>query len=378
MTDDRNQADFSYDIKQFLQMTVNNNASDLIIKAGSAPGLRIEDEIHKVNVEPLTPEQALGLAKDFLSDDIIDQVINQHEEYDGAYSDPELGRFRVNVFLQRESVGMVFRPVEDDIPTFESLNLPDAISRIPNFERGLVLVTGTTSTGKSTTLASIIDYINRNMKKHIVTIEDPIEYLHDDKQSIVSQREVGVDTKDFSSALKYVLRQNPDVILFGELRDRETVRAAFEAAETGHLVLSTLHTKSASNTIERILKFFPAEQNDQIRALISDYFRAICSQRLCQRSDTDGLIPAVELMFNSPMISKLIKEDRLDQIRSAIHQNRENGMQTFDQNLVELCQQNIISEDEGRKKSSNPEKFDLYLEDHWPDIETGVLGDSNL
>lgn len=367
-----------YHVHQFLEMAVENDASDLIIKAGAKPGLRIGGDIHKVEMEPLSPAQAQNLAEDFLDESTLSTILNDREEYDGSYTSPEHGRFRVNVFLQRGELGMVFRPVEEDIKNFEELNLPDSIEKIPHFERGLVLVTGTTSTGKSTTLASIIDYINRNMSKHIVTIEDPIEYLHKDKQGIVSQREIGVDTKSFSTAVKYVLRQNPDVILFGELRDEETVRSAFEAAETGHLVLSTLHTKSAVNTIERVLKFFSTDEHDQIRTMFANYMRAICSQRLCKRQDTGGRIPAVEILFKNPTITKLIKEDRIGQLRSAIHQHRNEGMQTFDQTLVDMCQNDIISVEEAEKHSSNPEKFHLYLDDHWPDIESGVLGDREL
>lgn len=371
----KNSQVFDYDVRQFLEMAIENEASDLIIKTGSPPALRIDTQIHKIDMPPLAPEETRKLARDFLGEETLSQVVDEKQEYDGSYSAPGLGRFRVNVFLQRESLGMVFRPVDRDILSFDELNLPKAVERIPQFHRGLVLVTGTTSTGKSTTVASIVDHINQNMNKHIVTIEDPIEFLHDDKKSIVTQREIGVDTPNFKSALKHVLRQNPDIIVFGEMRDQETVQSAFEAAETGHLVMSTLHTKSAANTVERLVKFFPKDQQDQIRTMFANYIRAICSQRLCIRKDNEGRVPAIELMFKNPTITKLLRENRIDELRSAIHQARDEGMQTFDQSLVDLVNNDLISVEEAKRHSSNPDKFDLYLEDHWPDIETGVLGE---
>lgn len=378
MDQSEDDGEFAYHIRQFLEMAVENDASDLIIKTGAPPALRIDTQIHKVDMDSLRPEETKKLARDFLSAGVMKQVLEDRKEYDGSYSAPGLGRFRVNVFLQRESLGMVFRPVDKDILSFEELNLPGAIERIPRFQRGLVLVTGTTSTGKSTTVASIIDYINRHMSKHIVTIEDPIEFLHDDKESIVTQREIGVDTPDFSSALKHVLRQNPDVIVFGEMRDQETVQSAFEAAETGHLVLSTLHTKSAANTVERLVKFFPKEQQDQIRTMFADYIRAICSQRLCIRKDDEGRVPAIELMFKNPTITKLLQENRIEKLRSAIHQADQEGMQTFDQSLVDLVDDGYVSIEEAKRNSSNPNNFELYLDDHWPDVDTGVLGEREL
>ncbi|MFB6347241.1 MAG: type IV pilus twitching motility protein PilT [bacterium] len=370
--------DFDYHIHQFLQMAIEQGASDLIIKSGAPPALRIDTEVHKIDMKDLEPGDTLKLAYDYLDDSTIEQIVEDKEEYDGSYTVPDLGRFRVNAFLQREAVGMVFRPVEEKVMDFDQLNLPDSVEKMPNFERGLVLVTGTTSSGKSTTVASVVDYINRHMHKHIITLEDPIEALHEDKNSIVTQREIGVDTSNYKRALKHVLRQNPDVIVFGEMRDQETVRAAFEAAETGHLVLSTLHTKSASNTVDRVLKFFPKDQQDQIRALFAEYIRAICSQRLCIRKDTDGRIPAVELMFNGPTVRKLIREDRINKLRSAIHQGRKDGMQTFDQSLVDLVEKGYVSVEEAKQHSSNPDNFELYLDDHWPDVDTGVLGDRDL
>ncbi len=324
-------------------------------------------------MEPLSAEQTEKLARDFMKPEEVDTVLSG-EEFDGSHAVEELGRFRVNAFMQRETVAMVFRHIEDEILTFEELNLPPSIEKVPQFERGLVLVTGTTSSGKSTTLASIIDYINRKQKKHVITAEDPIEYLHRDKKSIVTQREVGLDTENFNSALKYVLRQDPDIILVGEMRDAETVEACLEAAETGHLVFSTLHTNTAAQTIDRIIDFFPSDQEDQMRTVLAEHLQAIIGQRLLERTDTEGMIPAVEIMYNTPIVQKLIAEDRIDKLRSAIHQGENEGMQTFDQAIVELFDEGKISEDEARRYCSKPSNFEMYKKGHYPDIDTGVLG----
>lgn len=364
---------FSYHIDQFLEMMVENNASDLIMKAGSPPTFRIDGSIRKAKMSSLKPPHIKKLAHDFIDDEDIEEVF-EGQEYDGSYSVGDLGRFRVNAFLQRESLAIVFRHIESEILSFSELNLPSSIEKIPRFERGLVLVTGTTSSGKSTTLASIIDYINQNMKKHVITIEDPIEYIHWDNKSIISQREVGMDTEDYSSALKYILRQDPDIILIGEMRDQETVEAALEAAETGHLVFSTLHTNSVPQTLDRILEFYPEGEREHIRALLSEYLMAVVGQRLLSRKDEQGQVPAVEIMFNIPIIKKLILEYRVDKLRSAIHQGENEGMQTFDQALVKLYNDGLISEEEAKTHCSKPSNFSMYVKGHYPDVDTGVLG----
>ncbi|MFP4687755.1 MAG: type IV pilus twitching motility protein PilT [bacterium] len=370
---EENDADFSYNINQFLEMMVENKASDLIVKVGSPPAFRIDGTILKADMEALKQHQVEKLARDFLTSEEVGRVISGHE-FDGSHAVSGLGRFRVNAFMQRETMAMVFRYIEDDILNFSELHLPEAIEKITRFERGLVLITGTTSSGKSTTLASLIDHINRTQRKHIITIEDPIEFVHKDRKSIVTQREIGLDTQDFSSALKYVLRQDPDIILLGEMRDQETVEAAMEAAETGHLVFSTLHTNSAAQTVNRIIDFFPKKEQEQIRILLAEHLQAVAGQRLLARKDTDGMIPAVELMFNIPIIKKLIEDDRVSKLRSAIHQGENEGMQTFDQALVELYNNGFINEDQAKRYCSKPSNFEKYVSGHYPDVDMGVLG----
>lgn len=363
-----------YHIDQFLETMIENGASDFILKVGSPPAFRIDGAIEKAEMEPLKPADVEKLARDFMRDEEVDKIFEERVEYDGSYGAANIGRFRVNAFLQRESLAIVFRHIEDEIFGFNELNLPDSIEKIPHFERGLVLVTGTTSSGKSTTLASIIDYINQRQQKHVITIEDPIEYIHDDKESIITQREIGIDTKDFASGIKYVLRQDPDIILLGEMRDQETVEAAIEAAQTGHLVMSTLHTNTTPQTIDRLIEFFPPDEQARIRVVLADYLMGIVGQRLLPRDDKPGMVPAVEIMYNTPTVSKLIKEDRLKNLRSAIHQGDNQGMQTFDQSVVSLFDADMISEKEAKKACSNPDNWEMYKRGKFPDISSGVLG----
>lgn len=353
---------------------VENEASDFIVKAGSPPSFRIDGSIEKADMDPLKPDDVEKLARDFMRDEQVEQVLEDSQEYDGSYGAPEIGRFRVNAFLQRESMAIVFRHIEDEILEFDDLNLPKGIEKIPRFERGLVLVTGTTSSGKSTTLASVIDRINRKQQKHIITIEDPIEYMHTDKKSIITQREVGIDTETFGTGIKYVLRQDPDIILLGEMRDQETVEAAIEAAQTGHMVMSTLHTNTTPQTIDRLIEFFPPEEQQRIRGVLSEYLMGIVGQRLLARDDKPGMVPAVELMYNTPTIQKLIQEDRLTSLRSAIHQGENQGMQTFDQSIVGLYEAGMISEETAKKNCSSPDNWPMYKKGKYPDISTGVLG----
>ncbi|MFB6356222.1 MAG: type IV pilus twitching motility protein PilT [bacterium] len=371
--DTESDSSFDYHIDQFLEMMVENRASDLIIKVGSPPSFRIDGNIQKADMDPLTPEQTEKLARDFIPEDEMEALLNR-QEYDGSYGIPDVGRFRVNAFLQRESVGIVFRHIEDEIFSFDELNLPESVEKLPYIERGMVLVTGTTSSGKSTTLASVIDYINEHMSKHVVTIEDPIEYVHDDKKSVITQREVGLDTDSFADGVKFVLRQDPDIILLGEMRDQVTVEAAIEAAQTGHLVFSTLHTNTTAQTIDRLVEFFPNEEQERIRLVLSEYLMAVLGQRLLSRCDKDGMVPAVEVMFNTPIVQKLIAEDRVSKLHSAIHQGTNDGMQTFDQSLLALHEAGMIDDDEARKNCSKPDNWPMYKKGHFPDIDTGVLG----
>ncbi len=371
--EDSAEEQFDYHLDQFLEMMVRNNASDLILKKGSPASFRIEGKIHKANMRSLTDDDMLKLARDLLGEDEL-EVLLDGQEYDGSYVLDDGERFRVNAFLQRNSITLVFRHIEADIESFSELNLPPAIEKIPKFDRGLVLVTGTTSSGKTTTLSSIVEYINQNQSKHVITIEDPIEFVYEDKKSVITQREVGTDTECYASALKFVLRQDPDVILIGEMRDQETVEAALQAAETGHLVFSTLHTSTVPQTLDRILDFYPDDSRNQVLALLSEYLMAVCGQRLLERDDGEGMVPAVELMFNNPLIKNLIADYELGSLRSAIHQGENEGMQTYDQAIVKLYKEGYISDDEARTHCSKPTNWSKYKKGHYPDVDTGILG----
>lgn len=363
----------TYHINDFLKMMVENGASDIILKTGSSPAMRINRSLVKIDMEPLTAEAMEKLCLNITDWEKVAKV-KAGEEQDIAYGVEGAGRFRVNMFRQRGTMGMVLRHIKGFIPGFEELTLPQILFSLCNFQYGIFLVTGTTGSGKSTTLASMVDYINTNMPKHIVTIEDPIEYLHKDKMSVITQREIGLDTKDYSSAMKFVLRQNPDIILVGEMRDKETIETALSAAETGHLVFSTLHTANAPQTVERILEFYQEEEKDRIRVLISEFLVAVVSQRLVPKADGKGMVPNVEVMIQSPIIKKLIQDNRIPKLKSAIHQARQDGMQTYDQSLVDLFNAGLISADDARMRASKPAAWELYVKGHFPDIDTGILG----
>jgi twitching motility protein PilT len=286
----------------------------------------------------------------------------KYGDSDQALSFPGLGRFRVNILKQRNSVGIVMRHVKAKIPNFEELNLPHAIEKLTEMQRGLVLITGTTGSGKSTTLAAIIDKINIDRRLHIVTIEDPIEFLHSNKKSIVTQRELHIDTKDFHAALRAAMREDPDVILIGEMRDAETFQAAMAAAETGHLVFSTLHTTNAMLTVDRIVDLFPSNQHNQIRSQLSLQLRACIAQRLIPSADGVGRVPAVEVMLNNPAIASLIKENNLRQIPNVIAGGKEDGMQTFNMSLYDLIKKGLVTEDQGMAASDNPDELSMNLQ----------------
>jgi twitching motility protein PilT len=363
-------------VDELLRIMAEANASDLHLKAGSAPVLRIYGKLVSITqISPswkgrfLTPTQTKEFAR---------QVMNEHQlrrfeeslEIDLAYSVSGFGRFRVNILCQRGSVGLVFRRVPFEIPGFEGLNLPEAVRELAEEPRGLVLVTGQAGSGKSTTLAAMIDHINSTRRCNIITIEDPIEFLHRDKMGIVNQREIGMDTLSFADALRHILRQDPDVILIGEMRDLETISAAIMAAETGHLVLSTLHTIDCPQTIERIINFFPPYQHHQLRMQLSLLLRGVISLRLLPRADKEGLVPAVEVMKGTGLIKKLIAENKLYEIGDAIADGGFYGMQTFNQSLVSLYQRGMVSYDDAIAAASNPEELKLAFKG----IYTGTKG----
>jgi twitching motility protein PilT len=344
-----------------LQRAVQKDASDIHLKAGAPPYYRVDGSMEPQEHPPL-------LAEDM--DAILDVVLNEEQrkyflrrgEIDLAFNEKGVGRFRVNIFRQRGSVSLVMRRIKAKIQNFEQLNLPPTTGRLAMLARGLVLITGTTGSGKSTALAAIIDHINDHRKVHVVTIEDPIEYVHQDRLSVVSQREVTIDTQDFSTALKAVMRQDPDVILIGEMRDIETFQAAVSAAETGHLVFSTLHTTNAMQTIDRIIDLFPTTQHDQVRSQLSLNLMSIMCLRLLPKSDGVGRVPAVELMFMSPVVRKLIRENRVNQINQAIQQGKEEGMQSFNDSLYMLLRKGLVSLEDAMFHSENPEELNMMLQ----------------
>ncbi|NLO32297.1 MAG: type IV pilus twitching motility protein PilT [Candidatus Hydrogenedentes bacterium] len=348
-------------INRLLSYAVKHSASDLHITVGSPPGLRVDGEMRFITGENLNSDDTLQYARELMNDHQYEAFLNTGD-MDLAYGVPGVGRFRVNVFRQRGSVGMVMRHVKGTILDFESLNLPPVMARIADFPRGLVLITGTTGSGKSTTLASIIDWINGRKRFHIITLEDPIEYLYTNKKSVVTQREVTIDTANFHVGLRAAMREDPDVILIGEMRDAETFQAAISASETGHLVFSTLHTTNVMLTIDRLMDMFKADMQEQIRSQVALQLRACISHRLLPAASGKGRIPATEIMINNPGISQLIRENNIKQIPNAIIAGTEDGMQTFNMSLAGLIRRGLIKEEDGMIASDNPEELKMNLQ----------------
>ncbi|GIW72231.1 MAG: twitching motility protein PilT [Planctomycetota bacterium] len=349
------------DFHGLLKRVVQERASDLFLKVGSPPSLRIDGRVRFMQAEPLTPETAQQVIE-LLRRARPDADFEHSSEVDMAYDLPGIGRFRANVYRQRNNYAFALRYIERNIPSFEELELPsEPLRRLASLQRGLVLVTGVTGSGKSTTLASMIGYINSNFNKHIVTIEDPIEFIYQDKRSIISQREIGSDTPDFHAALKHIVRQSPDVIMIGEMRDRETMEAAITAAETGHLVLSTLHTVNAQQTVERIINYFPPHQHELVRLQLSMVLEGVISQRLLPRRDGVGRVPAVELMMRSPTVRDLLAEGRTTELYKAIKEGEYFGSQTFNQSLRRLYEAEKISLEEAVAAADNPEELKMEI-----------------
>ena len=351
-------------INDILKVAVERKASDTHLKVGSHPVLRIDGRLQVMTeFKRMMQEDTIAMAFSMMSSRQKERF-KQNLEIDIAYSVPGLGRFRCAIFQQRGSVGMVLRLIPARIQTFKELMLPPVLERISEEQRGLVLVTGTTGSGKSTTLASMIDYINARRVEHVMTIEDPIEFLHRDKKSIINQREVEVDTRGFSIALRSALRQDPDVILVGEMRDYETIETAITAAETGHLVLSTLHTLDATETVNRIISVFPPHQQKQIRLQLAGVIKAVVSMRLIPRADGHGRVPACEVMIATPFIRDcIINKDKTKLIHEAIAAGvSQYGMQTFDQSIFQLYKKELISYDEALRRASNPDEFKLKIQ----------------
>ncbi len=350
-------------IEDLLRMAMSFGASDLHLRAGSIPVIRVHGELKPLSgVTKLTQDETLEMAFSMMSNR-QKQHFKEVYEVDIGYGISGLGRFRVNIFQQRNSIGIVARVISDTVRGFSELGLPPILNKVAEEQRGLILVTGTTGSGKSTTLSAIVDYINQTRNCHIVTIEDPIEFLHKDKKSFVTQREIDVDTRSFAEALRGSLRQDPDVILVGEMRDLETIETALVAAETGHLVLSTLHTTDASETLTRIITAFPPYQQKSIRIQLSGLLKAIVSQRLMKSARGNSRVPAVEVLTTTPLIRDyILYEDKTSQIRDAIAAGTSQyGMQTFDQSLFYLYQSGLVSLEEALRGSTNPDEFRLRL-----------------
>jgi twitching motility protein PilT len=351
-------------INELLKIATDKKASDLHMKVGSHPVVRVNGKLFPLaEVRRMTQEDTIAMAFGIMSGR-QKQKFKDHFEIDIAYSVPGLGRFRVNIFQQRGTIGMVLRVIPAKIMTFQELHLPPVLETISEERRGLVLVTGTTGSGKSTTLAGMVDYINTQRTEHIMTIEDPIEFLHRDKKSLVNQREVEVDTQSFGSAIRSALRQDPDVILVGEMRDYETIETALTAAETGHLVLSTLHTLDATETVHRIISVFPPHQQKQIRLQLAGVLKSIISMRLLPRADERGRVPAVEILRSTGYIRECVEnKEKTKLIREAIAAGTSQyGMQTFDQSIFQLYKQELITLEEALRRASNPDEFKLKIQ----------------
>jgi twitching motility protein PilT len=349
------------DIDELLHKAVTRKASDLHITAGLPPMFRVDGRIVKSDEERITPSLAQKIIYSMLTDQ-QKQAFENNFELDFSYGVAGLGRFRVNIFLQRGSISAVMRSIPSKIPTLDDLRMPQVIKKLTQRPRGLILVTGPTGSGKSTTLAACIDLINSTRDAHIITIEDPIEYLHRHKNCIINQRELELDTKSFTRALRSALREDPDVILIGEMRDLETMEAAITIAETGHLVFATLHTNTAAGSIDRIVDVFPPHQQTQIRTQLSMNLEAVLSQQLMPRTGGVGRVPAVEILVATPAVRNLIRENKAHQIPAAIQTGNKEGMQTMDQALKELYSSGLITYQDAINRSFNPEDLKKLIQ----------------
>ena len=344
------------DITQLLAFSVKNKASDLHLSAGLPPMIRVHGDVRRINVDALDHKQVHDMVYDIMNDS---QRKHYEEtlECDFSFEIQGLARFRVNAFNQNRGAGAVFRTIPSKILTLEQLNAPKVFQELALRPRGLVLVTGPTGSGKSTTLAGMVNHLNETEYGHILTVEDPIEFVHESKKCLINQREVGPHTMSFANALRSALREDPDCILVGEMRDLETIRLALTAAETGHLVFGTLHTSSAAKTIDRVVDVFPAAEKDMVRAMLSESLQAVISQTLCKTKDGQGRVAAHEIMIGTAAIRNLIRENKIAQMYSAIQTGNNVGMQTLDQNLTDLVRRNLITTAEARAKAKFPENF---------------------
>jgi len=343
-----------------LKTAMQMDASDVHLISGHPPMMRAQTTMTPMDYPVITPESARRMLEAMATEDQM-KVFIKVKDADFSYEVPGLGRFRVNAHSQRGTIAIAMRAIKTDIPPLADLNLPEVIARLTYLPRGLVLVTGDTGSGKSTTLAAMIDAMNQRYQKHIITLEDPVEYSLISKKSVIEQRELGADTPSFASGLRHVLRQDPDIILVGEMRDLETTAAAITAAETGHLVLSTLHTVNAAHTVERIIDMYPADQQNQIRSMLANTLQAVVSQTLFRRIDKKGMVPAVEVMLCTPAVRNLIRENRAFEIPNVIETNRQIGMNSLDNAIAELFFNGMISREDAIAQAAYPEKLERAL-----------------
>ncbi len=351
-------------MEKIIKAAIDRGASDIHIKAGDVFRARIDGKLVALTKQALTPDQTRSVALRLIANEDDKARIDKLQDYDCSWGAPGIGRFRVNILRQRSSFMIVMRVIPFEVPSFEKLAVPPVLKTIAEAERGMILVTGVTGSGKSTTMAALINHINQHANKHIVTLENPIEFLHRDLQSSITQREIGVDTESFRMGLRAALRQDPDVVLIGEMRDAETIDTAMKAAETGHLLISTLHTADAQTTIMRIMAMFPLEEQDVVRVRLAESLHAVVSQRLLPRADGQGRVAALEIMVVTPTIRELmLDKDRIGEIREFIADGREQyGMQTFDQHLEELVTNGTIAYNVALAASTRPSDFQLKMQ----------------
>jgi twitching motility protein PilT len=346
----------SMDISELLAFSVKNKASDLHLSAGLPPLIRVHGDVRRINLPPLEHKDVHSMIYDIMND-AQRKAYDEHLECDFSFDLPGLARFRVNAFNQDRGAAAVLRTIPSRVQSLEELQTPRVFTEFADKPRGLVLVTGPTGSGKSTTLAGMVDYVNNSLYGHVLTIEDPIEFVHEPRKCVINQREVGPHTLSFANALRSALREDPDVVLVGELRDLETIRLALTAAETGHLVFGTLHTSSAAKTIDRIVDVFPAAEKEMVRAMLSESLVAVISQCLLKRKDGTGRVAAHEIMVGTPAIRNLIRENKVAQMYSMIQTGSQFGMQTLDQTLLDLVRRNVVSAAEARTYAKSPENF---------------------
>ncbi|MEF8714179.1 MAG: type IV pilus twitching motility protein PilT [Accumulibacter sp.] len=344
------------DITELLAFSVKNKASDLHLSSGLPPIIRVNGDVRRINLPAMEHKDVHAMVYDIMSD-VQRKQYEDTRECDFSFEIPNLARFRVNAFIQNRGAAAVFRTIPSKVLTLEDLNCPKIFKDISDYPRGIVLVTGPTGSGKSTTLAAMINHVNETAYSHILTVEDPIEFVHQPKKCLINQREVGPHTLSFQNALRSALREDPDVILVGEMRDLETIRLALTGAETGHLVFATLHTSSAAKTIDRIIDVFPAAEKEMVRSMLSESLRAVISQSLLKTKDGQGRVAAHEILIGTPAIRNLIRENKVAQMYSVLQTGQQYGMQTLDQCLAELVKRNIVSMIEARNKAANKDNF---------------------